>query len=264
MAEKCGVVYSTTNYSIFKELPGNRPDYILRGEKLLKSIKNFGQLEPIIVNEKMEVIDGQARLYALKKLGLPVEYVIKPGRGHDDCIEVNTSQKAWKLNDYGQSYAALGLTSYQYLMNLKQQFPDYSYSVLIAVTRRRNQSGGNVQLFKQGRIEITEADYNRAVSSLSKVSQIKNKLPQGGGSIGIYTCLLCNLLSLPEIDANRLIEQIDAFHYLLSIVATTDDAMRCLNEVYNHYKKKGRENIYVVYLNHPEIFEVKKSHHKRR
>ena len=71
-------IYITKDYSIFKKLTGNRSTELERITKICDSIREVGYItSPILVNENMEVIDGQGRLEAFKELGIPVEYIIE-------------------------------------------------------------------------------------------------------------------------------------------------------------------------------------------
>ena len=77
-----GNVYQTRDYSKFMRLEGNREVVSKRVVKITKSIQQNGYiLNPIVVNEKMQVIDGQGRLEALKGLKMPIDYVIAEGAG---------------------------------------------------------------------------------------------------------------------------------------------------------------------------------------
>ena len=61
-----GQVFEETNYDAFAKLPDNRDLSPGRLNKLIASISERYILNPIIVNEKMEIIDGQGRLNALR------------------------------------------------------------------------------------------------------------------------------------------------------------------------------------------------------
>ena len=70
--EKTTLVRQTNNYMKFQILKGNRNVSQSRVNKIIASINRVGYItNPIIVNEHMEVIDGQGRLEALKTLQLP-------------------------------------------------------------------------------------------------------------------------------------------------------------------------------------------------
>ena len=70
------MIVKTTDYSIFKKINGNRGISHSHVTKLTAAIarRNLLQLFPIIVNEKMEIVDGQHRLWAAKRLKLPIYY----------------------------------------------------------------------------------------------------------------------------------------------------------------------------------------------
>lgn len=106
--------FKTTNYNQFKTIRGNRPVNAERVKQLAARIKNKNHLDlfPIVVNEKMEVIDGQTRLEAAQRLGIPIEYKQKVGLRVTDVAELNTSQKPWKVLDYVNLHISQGLKDY--------------------------------------------------------------------------------------------------------------------------------------------------------
>ena len=72
-------IHVTKDYDMFSYVIGNR-DIVNKHVKDLSSHIEQRDLNiPIIVNEKMEVCDGQHRLEAYKALDLPVHYIIKEG-----------------------------------------------------------------------------------------------------------------------------------------------------------------------------------------
>ena len=88
---------TTLDYSVFKLIEHNRQVKV--DNRLIESIKRKGQLMPIIVNSRFEVIDGQHRLQVLKMLNKPVDYIIRD-LTHQDLIHINAHQKAWSPTDY--------------------------------------------------------------------------------------------------------------------------------------------------------------------
>lgn len=74
MEIKYNQAYRTDNYAKFKRLDGNRGVQLMRVKKVMDSVKANGYIySPLIVNERYEVVDGQARLEAFKQLGIPVD-----------------------------------------------------------------------------------------------------------------------------------------------------------------------------------------------
>ncbi len=70
------------NYSKFTLFDNNRDINETHVEELIASMRKSGQLMPVVVTPDKEVIDGQHRLKACEKLGIPVSYVISPIKHH--------------------------------------------------------------------------------------------------------------------------------------------------------------------------------------
>ena len=113
----------TTDYGIFNRLAGNRSVDEKRVQKIIQSIQTVGYVpNPIVVNEKMEVIDGQGRLEALKRLGMPVDYIISKGTTIRQTQVMNATSTTWSKEDYIKSYAEGGSKSYQRLMQMMTMY----------------------------------------------------------------------------------------------------------------------------------------------
>ena len=106
-------VYKTNKLEIFKPIVGNRPTNPMHIKRLSASIKQNGLLQnPIIVNEKMQVIDGQHRLSAAKLADSFIYYIIAKGYDLKDVQTLNLNQKNWNKKDFMDGYAAMGIESY--------------------------------------------------------------------------------------------------------------------------------------------------------
>ena len=70
----------TDEYNIFTFAEGNRAINPAQVKNLIKSIENIGLIPtPIVVNEKMQILDGQHRVEACRQLKMPVYYIVVPG-----------------------------------------------------------------------------------------------------------------------------------------------------------------------------------------
>ncbi len=104
--ESIRVTGSTSNYKLFVPAIGNRD--IQQGHVLsiMESMQLNGNISAITCREitvdgenKLEVMDGQHRLEALKLCQLPVEFDIWKMKKRG-MIALNEHQKNWKLEDY--------------------------------------------------------------------------------------------------------------------------------------------------------------------
>ena len=186
------VVKTTKDYSIFKKLEGNRPVANRRINKIIASIQNVGYItSPLIVNEKMEVIDGQGRLEALKQLGLPVEYIVHPGIGINECIAMNINQGNWSLKDYIESYSVRGNKSYQRLEQLIKGYPLANLDVIATAALRVNKITGT--MVKDGSLVLTEEKYNKAKERLDyayEIFDLIDKTTVKGGLLNLVQVML--------------------------------------------------------------------------
>lgn len=147
-------VLKTDDYKIFKDVSSNRDIDRLHVRKLIRSIreKNLLALNPIIVNEKMEVLDGQHRLEAAKQLKVEIYYVVSNEIHHDDISKLNSNKKNWALMDYINYFTVKGVKEFKELSRLINEFPDYPPSFLIAVVsgdgskQRQNILNGHLEM----------------------------------------------------------------------------------------------------------------------
>lgn len=107
----------TKDYETFKIYPGNRPIDKTNVEQLVSSISENNLLEqrPILINENMEILDGQHRLEAAKILQVPIFYEIKIGGNHKDIVFLNSTQKNWKKIDHLRLYSE-GIFNENYIL----------------------------------------------------------------------------------------------------------------------------------------------------
>ena len=100
-------VWKTTKYEMFNTTEYNRTvteDYVY---KLMASFaeKDLKKATPIIVNEKMEVVDGGNRLEARRRLKLPIYYIVVEGlSAKNDIARLNMDRKGWTYSDWHGHY----------------------------------------------------------------------------------------------------------------------------------------------------------------
>lgn len=163
--EKSNVVFRTSNYKQFKRLDGNRKVPTRRVNKIKQSINEVGYIQsPIIVNENMEIIDGQGRVAALESLRIPVDYIVVKGIGIKECRSMNINQSNWTMMDLVESYAEEGNESYIYFHNLLKAYRGIGIvAVNNAVT---GLSATNNDAIKTGRFVCTKDDYEKVIKIL--------------------------------------------------------------------------------------------------
>ena len=109
-----GVIYVTEDYDMFRQQHGNRN----RGHKdvnpMVEAIRDCDLLryQPILINEKLEVIDGQTRLRSARSLNKPVYFIVGEGLAIRETQILNTNLQPWKLLDFLHSHIDAGNENY--------------------------------------------------------------------------------------------------------------------------------------------------------
>lgn len=229
-------VYVTTDYEIFKRLSGNRDIPESRISKIVNSISQVGWVKnPIVVNEKMEVIDGQGRLTALQRLGLPVEYVISEGAGTKECIHMNMHMVNWSQADFIKSYAEQGNVSYQRLLSLMEKYVSGNlhiiFTALYKVSKPKNKE------IKEGTLHISEEQYVVAAERLKYVDPIMKKLNSKRlpGSIIKLMQTLIYYYDFEEVDKVRLRKKVEKYIYNANPWVDCFDCEKEVEIVYNYH-----------------------------
>ena len=233
--EKTYNVYVTKDYSIFKRLIGNRDIPESRISKIVESIQTIGWVHnPIIVNEKMEVIDGQGRLTALQRLKMPIEYIIAEGAGNKECIYMNMNMVNWKLPDFIKSYAEQGNENYQRLLSLMQRYANGNLDIISTAVYRLSKS--KHRDIKQGTLQLTEDQYRAAIPRLKYIKPIleeidDKKLP---GSMVTLMQTLIYYYDYPEVDKDRLKYSVEKYIYNATPWVLNTDCEREVENCYNY------------------------------
>ncbi len=122
MSETTGHVYTTTDYHLFKQMEGNRKLNKLHLKRLEKSMSEKYLFSVIIVNENLEIVDGNHRFEVIRKLGLKMNYIICAGYGLNEVHIFNQNAKTWNSDDYMDGYCDLGLHDYIVYRQFKKRY----------------------------------------------------------------------------------------------------------------------------------------------
>lgn len=140
----------TTDYDRFVPIMSNRELDKRHVMNLQRSIKqrNLLMVRPIIVNENMEVIDGQHRLAAAQMIDEPVYYLQVKGLTQQDLAVLNTHQKNWSVMDFVNFYTLQGVAEYKKLSRLCNKYPLMKPTVMLRMVGYGNK-------VREGKINIS-------------------------------------------------------------------------------------------------------------
>lgn len=226
-------VKSTKKYDLFKELKGNREVSPSRVKKIIESIKNVGYItSPIIVNENMEVIDGQGRLKALQFLQMPVEYIVHKGAGIEECLSMNIHQTNWTLKDYIKSYADRGMQSYVYLQDLVETYSGLSLISIVMACQGGTKYSKKIY---KGDFDFTERNYEQIKEKLDYITEVLSffKFRNGGKGHLEQALLICQNLDSASLDLDRLKERLKEDCSIMRRWNSVPTCLQSIEDVYN-------------------------------
>ena len=243
------MVYKTTDYSKFRMLEGNRAVLNTRKQKIRKSIDVHGQLfSPIIVNEKMQIIDGQARYEVFREKNLPIYYIMEQGLSVEDCQTLNSTGTPWTLKDYIDSYEVQGNENYIRLNRLIKAHRLCSIrAVLFAAIGIADTHGSDKNNVKEGRLTVNESDFAKADQLLSYAERF---IPGCAPGCGDKTYLLMAAIfccGVNGIDKERLVDKWIKYGNIKSIKSpfvSIRDAIATLEKAYN-YRSSSESVLYI-------------------
>lgn len=252
-------VYKTDDYSIFQFSKFNR-NVLLRKEMLQQAKEGF--LSPIIVNENLMVIDGQHRLKASEQVGVPVEFIIKPGLNEHDIVRMNTVQKPWSLKNFIEAFANQGKEEYIKLVNLLNQGYADTTAVLVASTNNMTTGGSSKKVIQEGNFKFF--NYEKTVEFLNWYKNDFRKRTSTPTKSKVCIALW-GLYQIEGIDLNRIIlktnQDIEFVENIKTATMNQTDATRQFIDKYNAKlsKKSGRAIEYYISSNGFVVVESKKA-----
>lgn len=236
-------VYRTEDLSIFKTLLGNRAVKENRKQALIESIDKHGYItNPIIVNERYEVIDGQGRLAACKELNSPIDYIIVPNISIDECRILNMNMKNWMVIDFIKSYAEKGNKDYQRLL----EFSKMGFNIRSYMFANSLYGGSPLseQLLKEGRAKCSYETYTKAKQALEFLKTVK---PFTDAVDGRKTDLESAVLFAyydKNCDNERVVYALTKNYNNIGNIISLSSAMDELSKIYNR-NLKGLSRIYL-------------------
>ena len=241
--KEIGTVYRTEDLSVFKPLIGNRNVKEGRKQALVESIDKNGYIpNPIIVNEKYQVIDGQGRLAACQELGKPIDYMIVPNIGISECMILNMNAKNWLTIDYIESYAKQGNINYERILDLsKVGFGIRTYMFANALY---GGTGSNESIIKEGRAKSGERTHRKAKEALEYLKTLRPFIDKiDGRKTDIESALLFAYYD-EKCDNERLSHCVSKYFNVIGNIISIRTAMDEVSKIYNK-SLKGKPRLYL-------------------
>lgn len=190
---------------------------------------------PIIVNEKMEIIDGQHRVEAAKHLNLPVYYIITDG-GLRQVQMLNANSKNWTIEDYINSYCDTGSESYKIYKEFKEYYKLPNKVCLTLLSG--GDAGSSIKKLYDGNLVIH--DVKRAARIAENILSLK-------GVVDVWD-KVSFMLAIHTLDKkgvfkfSEFVGKLSKCHNKLRACTNVSDYIIQIEEIYN-YKRREKVNL---------------------
>lgn len=241
------VLLYTEDLSVFK-VGVNRPIDIKRVADIARDIserKNMLAAYPVVVNERMEVIDGQHRIKAAQAAGVGVYYVVAPGLDVTDQAKANELTKSWTTLDWAGFWASRtdepNHAQYARLIELHEEFPMVGFSTLVNFTQYGGWSRDtSKQDFKFGRFEIK--DEKAAITLSEWYSDFRKAgLPNGGPLSSAVVMLYRN----PDYDHAWMTKRLSQYRSQVTACTNSRDYLLEFQSLYN-FDRPRRNRVHLA------------------
>ena len=238
-------VLYTRNYSKFKLMEDNRDVDDSHVAELVVSIQKRGQLQPIIINEKNEIIDGQRRFTSCKILDIPVMYIVSRKTTIKDVLLINTSQKSWTRHDYLKAYCHKNHWNYVEYLKIASFLKTYSLKFDIALFLLYGQplqhsAGKGLKDFKMGEFKVASLENaQRHANQLMKIKAFAPNLV----NIGKFCKAFLRVSGLEDFSYTIAYKQLEKNTKKFDKCQNQEDWDEAMVKAYNFNLKKPSKKI---------------------
>lgn len=242
MAKVIGNIYEERDYNKFRKLGSNRDVLSGRLNKLMASISEKYILNPIVVNEFYEVIDGQGRFEACKALGRPIHYIIAKGATIDDCRRMNKYNSKWSRVDFVDSYCKGMNINYILLKNVCVD-TKLSLTQVLRLSNhasRQKASETSMPALEAGRLKFTRTDEVKVKAIAKAAGEIKDALIFTKKLNDAFYTATKIMIETDGYDHERMIRNCRACRSSYNQMANLSAQLEEFDRIYNYRAKIGR------------------------
>ena len=226
-------VYETDQYDDFTFLEENRDISYSHVAKLMDNIKEGYEMPPLIVDEHLNVIDGQHRLKAHKQLKKPVRFIIQSDMKENTLQRANTDIIKWTTGQHIDYHAKQGNEHYIKLQEFKK-YCELPWNNCVRVLGRSNDPKyrATSNILQYGAFEVAHEEDAYAFAD-EVILRMRMEKPTGK-----VVSAIKNLYDA-GVDTKRLVTAINVTEDEIQLINTIPKIMETIAKVYNKDLKKS-------------------------
>ncbi len=236
-------IYTSLNYNEFVFVEGNREIRSPKVSRMIDSIKKFGLVNPIVVDQYKQIIDGQNRFECCKTLNIPVRYSVFPIEKSiliDLIRDINSVQNNWNNIDIAGAYVGHCKNQDHYKKYLDLVSLGVSHSTVLEACTYLSLGEDKIRSsyfdFKNGNLIISDSVYDKVKGQILmlKDSKIETKI---WNRIYFLRALL-KLQREKSFDVYSFLENYKKFPHQWKNAYTVEENIKSILIVHNYRNRK--------------------------
>jgi hypothetical protein len=238
-------IKETSKYDMFQTVKGNRAVMPAHVKNLMEAISQTNLLayNPIIINSELEVIDGQHRLEAAKRLGVPIYYVVTEEKvGATEVHLLNSRNRSWTSQDFLETYIAHGKQDYVVIRDFME---DYGFSLSLSVMMLsgfKRQERGERNDFLVGKFKVTTL--KEAQELAHRIDELQPFLAARVSRVREF--LFAIRAAYKVVSHEELVDQFRESEFRITRHSYLREYLKDLEEVINYGKPKGERKFLTI------------------
>ncbi len=226
-------VYFTKEYNRFSFINGNRNISDRKVKKIMKDIdEGLDVLKycPIIVNEEMQIIDGQHRFHVAKTLKSWVWYIVTSEMSVREIAKINSNTDKWRNDDFMHCYVEQKNEHYIALNRFEKKYPfGLTDCIALLMTGKIATGGGHLESFRNGNFKVEHQERaNKIVEEVLKFSFFKEHYTRQ------FIEAIIKLMDGDKCEMDVLLAKCTKEKEKLVKKHTYKEYLTLLEEIYNH------------------------------
>ena len=234
-------IEKTKDYKKFKFMKGNRGILDRKVNSLMESIQNNNLMDvnPIIVNDKFYIIDGQHRFNALKNLGLEITYIQKDNLTLKEIQLLNSQTSNWAMNDFINSYCEIRNKNYIRFKEFSEKY-NLTLREMLALFGRTD-GDSMLRPIKNGSLIFDEEKIKTMVDIAEKYYEIRKFF---NWHHSFLVRAFVKIVKSPKYDHKRMIEKMNSVPNSYFIKGGDRKTMiRVFEDIYNYHMRESKNTV---------------------
>ena len=238
--KKVNEVIETRDYNLFCTINGNRTLNQPNLKRLVKSMSSNYLMNPIIVNEKYQIIDGQHRFEVCKKLELPIRFILINGYGLDEVKTLNAISNNWRFDDFVQCYVQLGNPNYTTLQDFKNKYKLPDSITLNLLSESKGQMGSDTRLlFNNGKFKVK--NLKKAEELAEKINKVHALFDKAKSTT--FLKALLKAMKIEDFKITIFISKLKMNSAKMVHCTNEKDYLKVMEDIYN-YKNRNKIRLF--------------------